>query len=371
MTNLKRIKTGLYRDRHTRQYYAIVKRGGKQIKRALGTDREDIVGTKLAKFLADNPNTLKVVAANLTWKNVREVWERQELSKRKAGNKDRSTQKDYLNRLAAIEAHWPVTDDNGKTVRKPLAETRVRDIGEMDCKDWLAARRKQLGKSRLRAEIFSLNWIFDKAIEMGCIARSPSKCLGSIKVPYKQPQIPSDRDFTETVRLLREAQRHNAADFEEFIAYCGCRLEEVSHIHGRDIGAKLLTIREDATGWSTKNDNDRTVEINDSLADLFVRIQKRRGVPFAPDEPLFPVHNPRYAWATASRIAKVSVKISARPLRRFFVRQCIQAGIDFQTIADWLGHGDGGVLVAQVYSFLCRDHAARMAKKFTFSAAAA
>jgi integrase len=365
MTTLKWIKTGLYRDKNTNQYYGIVKRAGKQIKRPLGTDREDIVEQRLKDFLNDNPNTLKVSQANLTWKDVREVWERQELTKHKEG-----TQDDYLVRLNAIETHWPVLNDNGRTIRKPLAETRIRDIGEMDCKDWLAVRRKQLGKSRLRAEIFSLNWIFDKAVEMGCIARSPSVCLGSIKVPKKTPQIPSDRDFEETVRILREAERHDAADFEEFIAYCGCRLEEVSHIHGRDIGTELLTIREDETGWTTKNENDRTVEISDSLAGLFRRIQKRRGCTFAPNEPLFPVHNPRWSWAKASTLANVSVKITARHLRRFFVRKSIEQGIDFQTIADWLGHSDGGVLVAQVYSFLSRDHAARMAKKFTYTAAA-
>lgn len=357
VSTLKRIRTGLYRCVSTDTYYGVVKRAGRQIKKSLGTTRTDIAGERLKKFLEDNPDTINVSQANLTWKDVREVWERQKLSKHKEG-----TQEDYLGRLDAIEKHW---------ARPSLSTTRIRQISESDCKDWLARRRKTIAESRLRGEIFSLNWIFDKAIEMGCIARSPSKCLGTVKVPKKTPKIPSDTDFASAIKVLREARRHDAADFAEFIAYCGCRLEEVSHVHGRDIGAELLTIRGDEeTGWTTKNSNDRTVEINQSLADLFRRIQVRRGCAFTPDAPLFPVHNPRYAWATASKVAKVRVKITARHLRRFFVRKCIEQGIDFQTIADWVGHSDGGVLVAQVYSFLARPHAARMAQKFTYTAAA-
>jgi hypothetical protein len=37
------------------------------------------------------------------------------------------------------------------------------------------------------------------------------------------------------------------------------------------------------------------------------------------------------------------------------------AGIDFLTIATWLGHQDGGVLVGKVYGHLSDGHKERMA----------
>jgi integrase len=47
--------------------------------------------------------------------------------------------------------------------------------------------------------------------------------------------------------------------------------------------------------------------------------------------------------------------------RHFFASQCVMAGIDFMTVASWLGHSDGGVLVGKVYGHLADEHKRRMA----------
>jgi site-specific recombinase XerD len=56
--------------------------------------------------------------------------------------------------------------------------------------------------------------------------------------------------------------------------------------------------------------------------------------------------------------------------RHFFCSNAIEAGVDFLTIAGWLGHSDGGVLAAQTYGHLRDDHSRAMAAKMTFSVAA-
>jgi integrase len=48
-------------------------------------------------------------------------------------------------------------------------------------------------------------------------------------------------------------------------------------------------------------------------------------------------------------------------LRHFFASQCVLAGMDFMTIAHWLGHSDGDVLVGKVYGHLADEHKRRMA----------
>jgi hypothetical protein len=45
------------------------------------------------------------------------------------------------------------------------------------------------------------------------------------------------------------------------------------------------------------------------------------------------------------------------------------AGIDFMTIASWLGHRDGGILVGKVYGHLLDEHRAKMAAKLTIGIA--
>jgi site-specific recombinase XerD len=55
-------------------------------------------------------------------------------------------------------------------------------------------------------------------------------------------------------------------------------------------------------------------------------------------------------------------------MRHFFASNAIEAGVDFKAIADWLGHKDGGILVAQTYGHLRAEHSMEMAKRITFNA---
>jgi len=49
--------------------------------------------------------------------------------------------------------------------------------------------------------------------------------------------------------------------------------------------------------------------------------------------------------------------------RHFFASQCVMGGIDYMTIAKWLGHQDGGILVAKVYGHLNDDHQRKAASR--------
>ena len=42
------------------------------------------------------------------------------------------------------------------------------------------------------------------------------------------------------------------------------------------------------------------------------------------------------------------------------------SGIDFKTIAEWLGHESGTALIDKVYGHLAADHKRRMAQKVSF-----
>ncbi len=49
-------------------------------------------------------------------------------------------------------------------------------------------------------------------------------------------------------------------------------------------------------------------------------------------------------------------KVGFHDLRHFFASQCVMAGMDFMTIASWLGHSDGGIFVGKVYGHLADTH---------------
>lgn len=52
-------------------------------------------------------------------------------------------------------------------------------------------------------------------------------------------------------------------------------------------------------------------------------------------------------------------------MRHYFVSNAIEKGIDFKTIAAWVGHKDGGLLVAKTYGHLRDSHSFEMAKLMT------
>lgn len=52
--------------------------------------------------------------------------------------------------------------------------------------------------------------------------------------------------------------------------------------------------------------------------------------------------------------------------RHYFISYAVMAGIDYMTIARWVGHKDGGVLIGRVYGHLANEHAQQQAQKLVF-----
>jgi hypothetical protein len=50
-------------------------------------------------------------------------------------------------------------------------------------------------------------------------------------------------------------------------------------------------------------------------------------------------------------------------LRLYFISHCVMAGIDYETIATWVSHRDGGVLIGRLYGHLYKAHGRAMAQK--------
>ena len=63
-------------------------------------------------------------------------------------------------------------------------------------------------------------------------------------------------------------------------------------------------------------------------------------------------------------------RLTHHDFRHIFATTAIENGIDFKTIADWLGHSDGGVLVMTTYGHVRKDHSRESAKKMRFRATA-
>ena len=80
-----------------------------------------------------------------------------------------------------------------------------------------------------------------------------------------------------------------------------------------------------------------------------------------PEERIIPIDSAKKAISTACRKAGLP-QFHHHSLRHYFVSNAIEVGVDFKVVASWVGHKDGGVLVAKTYGHLRDQHSFSMAK---------
>jgi integrase len=71
-----------------------------------------------------------------------------------------------------------------------------------------------------------------------------------------------------------------------------------------------------------------------------------------------------------ARSAAKLEKFGFHDCRHFFISMAVMAKIDHMTIARWVGHRDGGVLIGKVYGHLTDEHTKRQAQKLDLSTSA-
>ncbi|MEO0795104.1 MAG: tyrosine-type recombinase/integrase [Verrucomicrobiota bacterium] len=59
-------------------------------------------------------------------------------------------------------------------------------------------------------------------------------------------------------------------------------------------------------------------------------------------------------------------RMTHHDFRHYFITTCVESGIDFKTIAEWVGHSDGGILIGKVYGHLRDQHSQESAAKVSF-----
>jgi len=181
--------------------------------------------------------------------------------------------------------------------------------------------------------------------------------------------------------LTKNGQQLN--DFIRLLAFTGAREQEAlklrwSHVDferrrifiGADenFTAAAMTI---GSGGTSKSRSSRIVDFNPQLEALLCEMHNRR----APDSDwLFPSpqRGDKDIHAKTLRESLKLVRVKAKlphvgfhDLRHLFCSFSVMAGIDFMTIASWLGHRDGGILVGRVYGHLLDEHRQQMATKLT------
>ena len=347
---LKRIGENLYVNDHG-TYFAWFSLRGKQIKRSLRTEDKALARRRLADLREKAGRLHGGKQRNIQFEELAAVW----LDSIKADVKAST----HTRRAGCV-----------KNLTPSFKGIPVRSITRQTIEAWKVKRSGDIAARTFNKELETLSIILRYAKNVkGLLLDNPADEISHRKAPVSTVQIPTKAQFCQLVETLRKEPQAavpcGAADFAEFLAYSGLRLGEATEVRWRDINPELNTLLVTGGEKGTKNHESRTIPLFPALCRLIERLKTKQM--HTAEERIFKLQTIRQALKSACEKSGLP-QFTHHAMRHFFCSNAIEAGIDFKAIAGWLGHKDGGVLVARTYGHLRNEHSSSMALKMTFDA---
>jgi integrase len=345
--SLNRVGECLYRN-GIGIYFALVKVGGKQIKRSLKTNDLALAKRRLSEFRTKAERMHGKETRDMRFEELAALW----LESVKPALKPKS----YDRRRVAIVGLTPF-----------FKGTPARSLGFSQIDEWRKKRGANVSARSHNIELESLRLLLRYACDRGLLLDNPADKFKRRKQPKTIIELPTKEEFAQLVQHLRHAKRAvftGAADMVEFLAYSGMRVGEAREVCFSDVNFALGSLLITGGELGTKNHQERVIPLFPNLKRLLTRIVEAH--PDAkPHERIFKIDSPRGAMELACKRAGLR-SYSVHSLRHFFATNAIESGIHFKVIAEWLGHSDGGILVARTYGHLRNQHSALMAERMTY-----
>lgn len=271
---------------------------------------------------------------------------------KKEGTRQNETQalKRWIEHVGGIRIDWIRTDS-------------ISTFHDMRKKEGVTSRTINLDTT-------AFNNAMKFAVERKWIPRAPRLKKLKEDRPSRRPLLTKEQ--IDSV-ISNAAVTKNAVQFALYVRFLiasGAREQEALKVRKADVDMTRGVVRIGADG-DTKNRQGRDIQFNASLravmADLLASLP--------PDtEWLFP--SPQRGekdthaktFRESLRLVRDAAKIpwlGFHDFRHYFASQCVMAGLDYMTIAKWMGHQDGGILVAKVYGHLNDKHQREAADKLS------
>lgn len=238
---------------------------------------------------------------------------------------------------------------------KFFGDLRISAITKRHCEDWMADRGKNIAASTFNKDSLVLKSIFEYALRDGLILDNPAQVIKRRKVVGKEIIIPSREQFETLLDAIDklDGRAGESKALVQLLAFSGMRLGEATRIVWREIDLKKNQFTVSGGEIGTKNGETRIVPLFPRLKTFLQSVYD--GSTREPEERVISIESTKTALGSACRQAKLP-HFTHYSLRHFFVSNAIEVGVDFKTIASWIGHKDGGILVAQTYGHLRPAH---------------
>ena len=274
--------------------------------------------------------------------------------------------------------------------KEHLGHLRLNQIKRIHIDSFIAKRQAENKSARtVNLEVTIFRNVLKRAVDQKLLTQLPTENLRPLKSkPHKrqlvmreqidqmlaicqQPLFCSSRLAQPGERGQKLANAQEFSDYLRLLCFSGARKTEATRLKWSDVDEQnhQLTIGSDG---EVKNRKWRVIDFNPELEKLLTEMKARR----APDSDwLFPtprrgeedrpVKEFRESLALVRQAAGLP-KFGFHDCRHFFISMCVMSGIDYMTIARWVGHQDGGILIGKVYGHLSNEHAKRQATKVNF-----
>ena len=279
----KKVGECLYR-KPNKQYFALLKVRGKQIKRSLKTDDLALAKRRLAELREKTKRQTGTGNRNIRFEELAEAW----LASIKPDLKGSS----YARREVAVAG-----------LKSQLAGKSARSIGYADIEEWRKKRAAPLSARSYNIELETLKLVLGYACKHGILLDNAAEPFKRKKQAQSVVEIPTRDEFLTLVQALRDspkAKASGAADMVEFLAYSGMRVGEAREILVQDINLDRGTILITGGDIRTKNHHERTIPLFPSLRSLLERMSTN-GKLGGSDQKLFSILSPRNAIEPACK----------------------------------------------------------------------
>lgn len=247
-------------------------------------------------------------------------------------------------------------------------------ITSIDAKQVLSYRQALLGRGcanrTANLHIRALRQMLRQAQVEGDLVTLPTDGINKLREVQTEKQLCS---VAELNAIRQEAIANHPktgqmfADFVGLLMFSGGRLGETLNLQWQsvDFDKEILTF----VGTKAKSGKTRHVQFNPALKahllDMFARKTNEQYLYCSPRTPR-PVA--KFNKILNAIRAKLNLPhFTFHSTRHFFISNAVMRGIDYLTIAKWVGHADGGVLIGRVYGHLNAKHIQDQADKLTFA----
>ncbi len=256
-----------------------------------------------------------------------------------------------------------------------LGEIRVNEITRLHVNGFVVKRQGDGRAPRtVNLEVIALRNVLNRAIDDGWIKMLPTENLRPLKVDQRKRRLVTRAELEKLFAAARALPLSGEllADVLCLMTTCGSRIAETLRLKWSDVDLNQRQITIGSDGLA-KNRKHRVVDFNAPLEKHLREMSSRRqpdSVWLFPSprrgEHDVPLVNFNKALRTACENARLP-DFGFHDCRHYFISQCVMSGIDYMTIARWVGHQDGGVLIGKVYGHLSNEHAQRQAGRVRLS----